>query len=136
MSQSTEEIPWTFINTNGIPLTNYSANDIVIRSDVIPVGYIGIVRDVAVMFTTAGGTLAWGTRFASGGVNRWTQNVTTNTTGTANIVLGHDDRIELIITSAGVGVIDVTFSGVIKKQIIPGIVFPIVQPSLVGTGGF
>ena len=131
-----EEYPWTFLNTTR-PLTNYSANDIVVESDVLPVGYIGVVQDIAIIFTTAGGTVAWNIKHASGGTTRITSSISaTNTTGTANIVLGHDDRIQIVITSTGVGVIDVTFSGKIRKSTIPSSAFPPVQTNVVGTGGF
>ena len=131
-----EEYPWTFLNTTR-PLTNYSANDIIAESDVLPVGYIGVVQDIAIIFTTAGGTIAWNIKHASGGTTRITSAISaTNTTGTANIVLGHDDKVQLVVTTAGVGVIDVTFSGKIRKTAIPSAAFPPIPVNLVGTGGF
>ena len=131
-----EEYPWTFLNTTR-PLTNYSQNDEVAISDVLPVGYIGVIQDIAIIFTTGGGTVAWNIKHASGGTTRITSSISsTNTTGTANIVLGQDDKIQIVITTTGAGVIDITFSGKIRKTVVPSSAFPQIPINLVGTGGF
>ena len=131
-----EEYPWTFLNTTR-PLTNYAQNDEVAISDVIPVGYIGIIQDISLIFTTGGGTLAWNIKHASGGTTRITSSIsTTNTTGTANLVLGHDDKIQVVITTTGAGTIDLMFSGKIRKTAIPSRAFPSVPTNVTYTGGF
>ena len=129
-------IPWSY-QGGTFPLTNYGANAIVCSTDTVPVGYIGILREINVIFTTGGGTLAFETRQSSGGTVRWTASITTNTnSGNGSLILGTGERFQIVITSTGAGVIDVMWQGYLQKATPPGLAFSPVPVNFKGTGGF
>ena len=111
---STNEHPWEFIATTR-PLTNYATvGDIVARSDAVPDGFMGVLEDANVIFTTAGGGVRFQRRHRSGGFTIFTDNFTTTTTG-INAICSSGDRIEIALSSTGVGVIDLILHGKIIR---------------------
>ena len=119
-SPGPNEIPWTFLETT-IQLTNFSSADATVyASDKVPDGFIGIVRDANVIFTTAGGGIYFRKRHKSGGSTRFTDNFATTATGLNALVVG-GDKIEIAIGTAGIGVVDIIWHGVIVKTKIAGL---------------
>lgn len=104
-------IPITFFSTNGISLNNYSANDVIIQSDATPQGHIRKLKDLNTIFTTSGGTLAYEVLHASGGATRFADNRTANDNGSFETVVGQGDRLQIVLTATGTGVIDVVWHG-------------------------
>lgn len=114
---STNEFPWGFASTTS-PLTNYAAaGDIIYRTDRVPDGFMGVMQDANVIFTTAGGGVRFQIRHRSGGFTIFTDNFTTTTTG-INTICSSGDRIEVALSSTGVGVIDLVLHGkIIRTQL-------------------
>lgn len=135
IQQSNVEIPWQFMSTTQT-LTNFGADAVVVESDTVPTGYTGIVRDLNVIFTTAGGTLAFDVKYPSGGSVRFTAGVTANTSGQGNIIIPGGGKFQIVLTSTGSGVIAVTWHGVIQQTVIPNLVFPKVQVDSDRRAGF
>lgn len=137
MSLNPEQvIPWSYFSST-FPLSNVGANAIVCQTDRVPVGYIGILREINVIFTTSGGTLAFETKQASGGAVRWTASITSNTnSGNGSLILGAGEAFQIVLTSTGTGVIDVTWQGYLQRQVVPGAVFKPVNIDLSYRGGF
>lgn len=109
MSQIQTNHPWTFLEATA-PLGNFSSNDLVVDSDRIPAGFIGVVRDTSIIFTTTGGGVFLEKEAASGKRTRLTQTFTANATGFTFIVQG-GDVIRIIIPTTGSGTIDITLFG-------------------------
>ena len=107
--------PHTFFSSNGVALTNLSQNDIVIRSDPIPQGMRGFLRDVNTIFTTSGGTIAYEKVTSSGTAVRFAAAITANSNGSFDLVLGAGDMVQIALTSTGVGVLDITWDGEIQR---------------------
>jgi len=108
-------IPFSFFSTNGLNLVNYNANEVIIKSDQIPQGFIGRLKDLNTIFTTSGGTLAYEILHKSGGVTRFAANRTSNDNGTFDLVIGEGDRLAIRITSTGSGVLDIIWHGEIQQ---------------------
>ena len=108
-----EKIPWTF-GEGTIYLTNFSSTDTVVFStDRIPEGFLGVVEDINLIFTTSGGGIYLRKSLRGGRKIRFTDNITTTATGLSAIVSG-GDFIEVLNGSTGVGVIDITLHGYIQ----------------------
>jgi len=104
------EFPWSFIETTSA-LTNYTtAGDIIYRTDKVPFGFMGVLLDANVIFTTAGGGVRFQKRHKSGGFTIFTDNFTTTTTG-INALVSAGDRLEVALSSTGVGVVDLLMHG-------------------------
>ena len=116
MVRQLQTIPWTFFSSNGVGLTNLGANDDVIISDAIPPGFRGFLRDVNTIFTTSGGTIAYEKVHRSGGRSRFAAGITANSNGSFDLVLGQGDRVAIVLTSTGSGVLDVVWDGEIQEQ--------------------
>ena len=71
---------------------------------------MGVLLDANVIFTTAGGGVRFQKRHKSGGFTIFTDNFTTTTTG-INALVSAGDRIEVALSSTGVGVIDILMHG-------------------------
>lgn len=104
-------IPFSFFSTNGVNLVNYNANEYVMKSDIIPRGFIGKLKDLNVIFSTSGGTLSYEVIHKSGGVTTFAANRTANDNGSFDTVVSEGDRLAIKITSTGSGVIDVLWHG-------------------------
>jgi len=115
MVQQLQTIPWTFFQTNGVGLTNLSQDDDVIVSDPIPSGFRAFLRDVNTIFTTSGGTIAYEKISKGGGRTRFAAGITANSNGSFDLVLGSGDKVAIILTSTGVGVLDITWDGEIQE---------------------
>ena len=130
-------IPWTFMSST-YQLTNFSsAPATIVETDSVPPGYIGVLSDIATIFTTAGGTIAYDIVHPSGGTTRWTAGITSNNTGTSSLVIPTNAKFRITVTTAGVGVIDVFWNGHLRPYKIPEIAFRQRTPpeSLASTGG-
>jgi len=108
-------IPFSFFSTNGLNLVNYNANEIIIKSDQIPQGFIGRLKDLNTIFTTSGGTLAYEILHKSGGVTQFAANRTSNDNGSFDLVIGEGDRLAIKITATGSGVVDIVWHGEIQR---------------------
>jgi len=111
-----QTIPWTFFASTGVGLTNLGANADVIISDAIPPGFRGFLRDVNTIFTTTGGTIAYEKVHRSGGRTRFAAAITANSNGSFDLVLGQGDRVAIVLTSTGSGVLDIAWDGEIQEQ--------------------
>lgn len=104
------EFPWGFAETT-CALTNYgTVGNIVYRTDKVPFGFMGVLQDANVIFTTAGGGVRFQKRHRSGGFTIFTDNFTTTTTG-INALVSSGDRLEVALSSTGTGVIDLLLHG-------------------------
>ena len=108
------EFPWGFIETT-IQLTNFATADATIySSDAVPEGFMGIIRDANIIVTTNGGGIYFRKRHKSGGSTRFTDAITTTATGISAVVTA-GDKIEVAVSSAGAGVFDVVFHGILVR---------------------
>jgi len=117
MVQQLQTIPWTFFQTNGVGLTNLSQNNDIIISDPIPSpsGFRGFLRDVNTIFTTSGGTIAYEKISKGGGRTRFAAGITANSNGSFDLVLGAGDKVAIVLTATGVGILDITWDGEIQE---------------------
>ena len=116
MSQqsSANEFPWGFVSTTS-PLTNYAnVADIVYRTDAVPDGFMGVLQDANVIFTTTGGGVRFQIRHRSGGFTIFTDNFTATATG-INAIVSAGEKIEVALSSTGTGVIDLVMHGKIIR---------------------
>jgi len=111
-----QTIPWTFFATPGVALTNIAQNADVIISDPIPPGFRGFLRDVNTIFTTSGGTIAYEKVHRSGGRTRFAAAITANSNASFDLVLGQGDKVAIVLTTTGSGVLDITWDGEIQEQ--------------------
>jgi len=115
MSQR-QELPWDFLSGT-YPLTNIaSADDLIVESDAIPPGMVGVLRDTAVVFTTTGGGVYFSLKRRSGGTIRITQNFTANASGFQAVAVS-GDKIQLRLSETGVGIVDISIFGHILENI-------------------
>jgi len=112
---SSEQTFWDFVSGT-YPLTNFSANAIVAESDPLPAGMIGQMIDSSIIFTTSGGTVALQIKRSSGGVIRFTDTFTSTATGLQGFSMSAGDKLQLILTATGSGVIDLNLHGEIKQN--------------------
>lgn len=113
--QRNEVKPFSLFESNGVALTNYSQNDIVITSDPIPENHIFKAQDINTIFTTSGGTIAFEKISRSGGVTRWAAGITANSNGSFDLMLMPGDRLRIVLTSTGVGVLDILWHGELQR---------------------
>jgi len=111
-----QTIPWAFFASTGVGLTNIAQNADVIVSDAIPPGFRGFLRDVNTIFTTTGGTIAFEKVYRSGGRARFAADITANTNGSFDLVLGQGDKLAIVVTTTGSGVLDIVWDGEIQEQ--------------------
>jgi len=108
---SQQIIPYVFFDTTDIELTNYSQDDVVIKSDKVRIGFRGILRDVNTVFRNTGGTLAYEKVSSGGGVTRFAAAITATSNGSFDLVLSPGDSVQIVITTTGTGNIDVVWHG-------------------------
>lgn len=130
-----QEEPWDFMSTTQT-LTNFTAPIVVVQSDFVPPGYVGILKDLNVIFTTTGGTLRFQIQYAGGGVVIFTSGITANQSGQASLILPSGSRFQIVITTDGSGVIDVVWHGFIRKFKIPVRIFAKEDANFERSGGF
>ncbi len=139
MVRQLQTIPWSFFQSNGVGLTNLSQNDDVIISDPIPPGFRAFVRDVNVIFTTTGGTIAFEKVSKGGGRTRFAAAITANTNGSFDLILGPGDKVAIVLTTTGVGVLDITWDGEIQEAGFTGLIkqeeFVIDEAGIAAGGG-
>lgn len=135
-SENNGEQAWQFINST-YQLTNLSSvGDRIVESDTVPPGYSGVLRDLSVVFTTAGGAVDYEIKTSGGSSIKFFANVSTTTSGQASMVLGPGERFRLTIGTAGAGVIHVSWHGYLKPLGSPRQIYQSVPVSLPGRGGF
>jgi len=129
---------YSFLATGDLPLTNFSsADDIVYRSDAVPSGHKGIVRDFGIIFTTSGGSVYLTRKMVGGSEFRITGNISATATGLGGIVLDEGEKLIIRIGSTGAGVIQAYDDGVIEDKINLNVMFPNpVYTNLQRRGGF
>ena len=138
MSLRPNVIPWTFFNSSSVALTNIAQDGDLIVSDAIPQGHRGYLRDVNTIFTTSGGTIAYERISTSGGRTRFAANITANSNGSFDLVLGAGDKLAIVVTTTGSGVVDLTWDGELQELPFPSKRFdePFVIDEIgVGAGG-
>jgi len=111
-----QTVPWSFFSSSGVALTNIAQNADIIISDAIPPGFRGFLRDVNTIFTTTDGTIAYEKVYRSGGRTRFAAGITANSNGSFDLVLGQGDRVAIVLTTQGTGVLDITWDGEIQQQ--------------------
>jgi len=112
---SSEQTFWDFVSGT-YPLTNLGTNAIIAESDPLPAGLIGQLIDASIVFTTAGGTVAIQVKRAGGGVIRFTDTFTSTATGIQGFSIASGDKLQLILTATGAGVIDLNLHGEVKRN--------------------
>jgi len=112
---SSQQTFWDFLSGT-YPLTNLGANAIVASSDALPPGMVGQMIDSSIVFTTAGGTVALQIKRASGGVIRFTDTFTSTATGLQGFSMSPGDKLQLILTATGAGVVDLNLHGEIRQN--------------------
>jgi len=102
--------------TDNIALDNYTSTIAVWESDKVPPGKTVIVRDIGVIFTTTGGTVNFSKRSISGGLIRFTSDVTDSDENLGFVVLNEGETLALVLTSDGVGIVTVLAHSEIKDN--------------------
>jgi len=113
--QSNETKPFSLFESNGVTLTNYAQNAVVITSDPIPENHIFRAQDINTIFVTSGGTIAFEKVSRSGGVTRWAAAITANSNGSFNLMLMPGDKCRIVLTSTGSGVLDILWHGELQR---------------------
>lgn len=127
---------WNGINDT-VYLTNFSANQIVFKSDKVPPKMKFIVNDMGFIFTTAGGSVILARYLNDGSIKRLTGAISASTSGVSGIVLNEGERFAIILGSTGVGVVDIYTDGILKEKTITKMnFFKPVEVDLRGRGGF
>src|SRR3990167_816681 len=112
-----DEYPWSFISGT-YQLANKAVGVVLCESDSLNPGFIGIMRDSSIIFTTAGGGVQLRIRHASGGNTIITSAFTSSATGLNAIVTGQGDKLQIVISTQNAsGVIDVNLHGAIQENI-------------------
>ena len=112
-----DEYPWSFISGT-YQLANKAVGVVLAESDSLNPGLIGVMRDSAIIFTTAGGAVYLRILHRGGGTTIFTQNFTTTATGLSALMNGSGDRIQVVVaTQNASGIIDVNLHGVIQENV-------------------
>jgi len=112
-----DEYPWSFISGT-YQLANKAVGTVLAQSDSLSPGMIGIMRDSAIIFTTAGGAVNLRIKHASGSTSIFTADFSSTATGLNAVITGANDIIQLVVvTQNASGVIDVNLHGVIQDNI-------------------
>ena len=112
-----DEYPWSFISGT-YQLANKAVGTVLAESDSLAPGFIGVMRDSSIVFTTAGGAVNLRILHRGGGVTIFTDNFVTNATGLSAIMNGSGDRLQVVVSTQNAsGVIDVNLHGVIQENV-------------------
>ena len=112
-----DEYPWSFISGT-YQLANKAVGVVLAESDSLAPGFIGVMRDSSVIFTTAGGAVRLQILHRGGGTTIFTANFSTTSTGLSAIMNGSGDRLQLVVaTQNASGVVDVNLHGVIQENV-------------------
>jgi len=112
-----DEYPWSFISGT-YQLANKAVGAVLAESDSLSPGFIGVMRDSSIIFTTAGGGVQLRILHRGGGTTIFTQEFTTTATGLSAIMNGSGDRLQVVVaTQNASGVIDVNLHGVIQQNV-------------------
>ena len=111
-----DEYPWSFISGT-YQLANKAVGVVLAESDSLAPGFIGVMRDSSVIFTTAGGAVRLRILHRGGGTTIFTQDFSTTSTGLSAIMNGSGDRLQLVVaTQNASGIVDVNLHGVIQEN--------------------
>ena len=123
MSLQTIEQEWNFL-TSTIFLTNFaSADDIVYRSDRVPRGFKGIIKEINVAFTTTGGGIYFAKQTTGGTIIRASLNFTSTSSGQTAIIVDEGERLIIALSATGAGVIEINADGIIRQKANPALIF-------------
>ena len=112
-----DEYPWSFISGT-YQLANKAVGTVLAESDSLTPGFIGVMRDSSVIFTTAGGAVYLRILHRGGGTTIFTDNFATTATGLNAIMNGSGDKLQLIVaTQNASGIVDVNLHGVIQENV-------------------
>ena len=112
-----DEYPWSFISGT-YQLANKAVGTVLAESDSLSEGLIGVMRDSAIIFTTAGGGVQLRILHRGGGTTIFTQEFTTTATGLSALMNGSGDRIQVVVSTQNAsGIIDVNLHGVIQQNV-------------------
>jgi len=109
-NQIKRNIPWMLFQDT-YALTNYGSGVTVITSDKIPDGFIFIAKDTNTIFTTAGGGVTFRIITRGGKRTNYTGEFTSTSTGLNNLVLEQGGRVQMFVSTTGVGVVDLVWHG-------------------------
>ena len=112
-----DEYPWSFISGT-YQLANKAVGTVLAESDSLASGFIGVMRDSSIIFTTAGGAVRIRILHRGGGNTIFTTDFATNATGLSAIMNGSGDRLQVVVaTQNASGIIDVNLHGVIQANV-------------------
>ena len=112
-----DEYPWSFISGT-YQLANKAAGVVLCESDSLPPGFIGVMRDSSIIFTTAGGGVQLRILHSSGGSTIFTSAFTSTATGLNAIVTGAGNKLQVVVSTQNAsGVIDVNLHGILQRNL-------------------
>ena len=112
-----DEYPWSFISGT-YQLANKATGTVLAESDSLAPGFIGVMRDSSIIFTTAGGAVRLRILHRGGGTTIFTTDFSTTATGLSAIMNGSGDRIQLVVaTQNASGIVDLNLHGVIQQNV-------------------
>ena len=112
-----DEYPWSFISGT-YQLANKAVGTVLAESDSLAPGFIGVMRDSSIIFTTAGGGVQLRILHSGGGTTIFTSAFTSTATGLNAIVTGAGDKIQVVVSTQNAsGVIDVNLHGVLQQNV-------------------
>jgi len=110
---------YNFMVGSNVGLTNYSAGDIIIRSDPVPFGFVGIIKDIDLAFTTNGGGIAFEIVKGGSSVIRFSTEFTATTNGAFSKFIGPGDSLQVVLLTTGAGIVDFDVSGLLQLSVSP-----------------
>ena len=112
------EHPWSFIS-GSYQLANKAVGDVLAESDPLPPGFIGVMRDSAIIFTTAGGAVHLRIKHRSGSAYPVSADFSSSATGLNAIMTGSGDTLQIVVvTQNASGVIAVNLHGGLQENTI------------------
>lgn len=110
------EYPYSFIS-GSYQLANKAVGEVLAESDPLPYGFIGVMRDSSVVFTTSGGAVNLRIKHRSGSKTIFTSDFTATATGLSAIMTGNGDTIQAVVaTQNASGIIDLNLHGVLQEN--------------------
>ena len=112
-----DEYPWSFISGT-YQLANKAVGTVLAESDSLSPGFIGVMKDSSIIFTTAGGAVRLRILHSGGGTTIFTQDFSTTATGLNAIMHGSGDKLQLVVaTQNASGIVDINLHGVIQENV-------------------